>query len=70
MAWIQNNTTMQHTEMTNNEHKFESELYFCELNTGEFFTLWFDGINFYSDTKQYKLEEIKTYKKVINYEQP
>jgi hypothetical protein len=49
-------------------NKFKSDLYFCELSTGEFFTLWFDGINFHSQKRTYKQEEIKTFNKII-YEQ-
>jgi len=54
--------------MSNNKEKFESELYFCELNSGEFLTLYYDGINFHSQTRTYKQEEVKTFNKII-YEQ-
>lgn len=55
-------------KMSNNKEKFESELYFCELNSGEFLTLYYDGINFHSQTRTYKQEEVKTFNKII-YEQ-
>lgn len=42
--------------------------YFCTLITGEFFSLYYDGINFHSQTRTYKQEEIKTFNKIL-YEQ-
>ena len=71
MAWIQNNTTIELTEVTmsNNKQSIPNQgYYFCTLITGEFFSLYYDGRNFHSQERTYKQEEIKTFIK-INYEQ-
>jgi hypothetical protein len=43
----------------------EQGFYFCTLITGEFFSLYYDGINFHSKEKTYKKEEIKTFNKIL-----
>lgn len=49
---------------SNKRISIEQGLFFCTIITGEFHALYFNGINFYSFTKQYKKEEIKTFKKI------
>ena len=57
-------------KMTNNKQSIpEQGYYFCTLITGEFFTLWFDGINFHSTRRTYKKEEIKTFIKILYQQQ-
>jgi hypothetical protein len=53
-------------EMSNNKQSIpEQGYYFCTLITGEFFSLYYDGINFNSQERTYKKEAIKTFIKIL-----